>query len=360
FGIALEEKLKDKGSTTGSILLALLQTLPRQRQTYKSPLAELCLAAKDHYPGISSSALLQGGNLNQLRASLDAQAISTADLAQIEAEKTQKEEETREGDHEEKETTEETAEPKAEVESSAEQKEPEAGDEELEGQAKDINSILAPKEDAKKPEEKKDGKEGKTKRRDSPDTQIADDDALINIQEALGELIYLADLTDHDLEDKMAYLASEECINGKEYSFSSRRVNTRDLKESFIKGMLHVHRGMRPRRRGIPMHYSDLSLEAQEEIDIQVVIDFEEALATNDIRGKTKPSGWRMEKLVLECFVGSIKSEMQMYLHDIQANWKPGLKYIDPGGDSDTDYISDCSDSRGTIRSSRRRRAQMN
>ena len=76
----------------------------------------------------------------------------------------------------------------------------------------DVNSSLAPKEDAKKPEERKDNKEGETKRRGSPDTEIADDDALINIQEALGELIYLADLTDHDLEDKMAYLASEECI----------------------------------------------------------------------------------------------------------------------------------------------------
>lgn len=59
FRIAVEEKLQDTSSATGPILLALLQTLPRQRQTYESPLAELCLADKDHYPGISSSALLQ-------------------------------------------------------------------------------------------------------------------------------------------------------------------------------------------------------------------------------------------------------------------------------------------------------------
>ncbi|RKK33671.1 hypothetical protein BFJ67_g14143 [Fusarium oxysporum f. sp. cepae] len=76
----------------------------------------------------------------------------------------------------------------------------------------DVNSSLAPKEDAKKPEERKDDKEGETKRRGIQDTQIADDDALINIQEVLGDLTCLADLTDHGLEDKLANLASEECI----------------------------------------------------------------------------------------------------------------------------------------------------
>jgi hypothetical protein len=57
-----------------------------------------------------------------------------------------------------------------------------------------------------------------------------------------------------------------------------------------------------PQRWGIPIHYSDLSLETQEEIDSQVVIDFEEAFATNDVGGRTKPSGRTIEKLVLECF----------------------------------------------------------
>jgi hypothetical protein len=31
---------------------------------------------------------------------------------------------------------------------------------------------------------------------------------------------------------------------------------------------------------------------------------------------------------------------MQLYLHDVQRMWKPELKDIDPGGDSDTNYSS--------------------
>ncbi|KAI7761763.1 hypothetical protein LZL87_004070 [Fusarium oxysporum] len=381
--------------------------------------------------------------------------------AQIEAEKTQKEEDTKKGDDEEKEITEDVVEAKMEVGSSADQKEPEAADKKLEGEAKDkdpqstvddiSNNTPEEKEDTEKAEDENDDEKGETKqRRGSMDTEIADDDALINTQEALDDLNCLVDFIDHDLEDKLAYLASEECtkvvwsdiwhlfkpgdfvvskdekqayrviqvkyathsmkpptgrnlwmseakaklddspitiqcvfldFDGErigpvtqtidihryegERSIRSlsvvplRRAKTRNLKEALIKRGSMFIEACDPQRRGIPMHYSGLSLETQEEIDSQVVIDFEEAFATNDVGGKTKPSGWTIEKLVLECFAGSIKDEMQLYLHDVQTNWKPELKDIDPGGDSDTDYTSDSSDSRGGIRS-RRRRAQMN
>ncbi|KAF4445216.1 TOB3 (member of AAA-ATPase family) [Fusarium acutatum] len=137
-----------------------------------------------------------------------------------------------------------------------------------------------------------------------------------------------------------------------------QRAKTRGLKETLIKRGSMFIETCDPQRRGIPMHYSGLSLETQEEIDSQVVIDFEEACASNDVGGKTKPSGWTMEKLVLECFAGSIKDDMQLYLHDVQTNWKPELKDVDPGGDSDTDYTSDSSDDRSVRR--RRRLARTN
>ncbi|RKL30430.1 hypothetical protein BFJ72_g11543 [Fusarium proliferatum] len=295
-----------------------------------------------------------------------------------------------------------------------------------------------------------DTKENITKgKQGSQDANIADDESLINTQEALDDLNCLVDFIDHDLEDKLAYIASEECtkvvwsdlwhlfkpgdfvvskdekqayrviqvkyathsmkpptgrnlwmaeakaklddspitiqcvfldFDGErigpvtqtvdihryegERSIRSlavvplRRAKTRNLKEALIKRGSMFIEACDPQRRGIPMHYSGLSLETQEEIDSQVVIDFEEAFATNDVGGKTKPSGWTIEKLVLECFAGSIKDEMQLYLHDVQTNWKPELKDVDPGGDSDnTDYTSDSSDDRSRRR---RRRARMN
>jgi hypothetical protein len=381
--------------------------------------------------------------------------------AQIEAEKTQKEEGDKADKSEEEASTDEAPGPKDDGERLVNKKEsggdgdrPQDEEAQSGGPSRDLvdfcNSI-EPKEHTKKTEDKADTKEDETKeRRGSQDTQIADDDALINTQEALDDLNCLVDFINHDLEDKLAYLASEECTKvvwsdiwhifkpgdfvvskdekqayrviqvkyathsmkpptGRNLwmseakakledspitiqcvflDFDGERIGpvtqtidihryegersirslsvvplrwtkTRNLKETLIKRGSMFIEACDPQRRGIPMHYSGLSLETQEEIDSQVVIDFEEAFATNDVGGKTKPSGWTIEKLVLECFAGSIKDEMQLYLHDVQTNWKPELKDIDPGGDSDTDYTSDSSDSRGAIRS-RRRRAQMN
>ncbi|KAF5706994.1 TOB3 (member of AAA-ATPase family) [Fusarium mundagurra] len=391
--------------------------------------------------------------------------------AQIEAEKTQKEEdeaqreeEPKKSDNKDEEATEDVVEAKMELDLSVGQKEPETGDKKLEGEAEDkdtqstvdavSNNTPDEKEDADKANNKSDDESEINDRRDrrrrrrsmeSMDTEIAD--AFINTQEALDDLNRLVEFIDHDLEDKLAYLACDECtkvvwsdiwhlfkpgdfvvskdekqayrviqvkyathsmkpptgrslwmleakaklddspitiqcvfldFDGErigpvtqtidihryegERSIRSlpvvplRRAKTRNLKETLIKRGSMFIEACDPQRRGIPMHYSGLSLETQEEIDSQVVIDFEEAFAANDVGGKTKPSGWTIEKLVLECFANQIKDEMQVYLHDVQTKWKPELKDIDPGGDSDTDYSSDSSDDRGA----RRRRAQMN
>lgn len=377
--------------------------------------------------------------------------------AQIEAEKTQNEEAEKADTAGEKTTTDGTPGSSAAEEPSASEKE--LGDD-GDGSQKEESASKGPDPElvdyidgglrSIMTKDKTDAKEDETKqRRDSQDAKIADDDSLTNTQEALDDLNCLVDFIDHDLEDKLAYIASEECtkvvwsdlwhlfkpgdfvvskdekqayrviqvkyathsmkpptgrnlwmaeakaklddspitiqcvfldFDGErigpvtqtvdihryegERSIRSlavvpiRRAKTRNLKEALIKrGSMFVE-ACDPQRRGIPMHYSGLSLETQEEIDSQVVIDFEEAFATNDVGGKTKPSGWTIEKLVLECFAGSIKDEMQLYLHDVQTNWKPELKDVDPGGDSDnTDYTSDSSDDRSRRR---RRRARMN
>ncbi|KAF5621674.1 AAA family ATPase [Fusarium sp. NRRL 25303] len=380
--------------------------------------------------------------------------------AQIEAERTQNEEEDKADTAEEKTTTDETPGPSAAEELSANEKEmeddgdkPQKEESANKGPDPDLVDFFERIENDQIPnktEDKTDAKEDETKeRRGSQDAKIADDDSLINTQEALDDLNCLVDFIDHDLEDKLSYVASEECtkvvwsdlwhlfkpgdfvvskdekqayrviqvkyathsmkpptgrnlwmaeakaklddspitiqcvfldFDGErigpvtqtidihryegERSIRSlsvvplRRAKTRNLKEALIKRGSMFIEACDPQRRGIPMHYSGLSLETQEEIDSQVVIDFEEAFATNDVGGKTKPSGWTIEKLVLECFAGSIKDEMQLYLHDVQTNWKPELKDVDPGGDSDnTDYTSDSSDDRSRRR---RRRARMN
>ncbi|KAF5658408.1 TOB3 (member of AAA-ATPase family) [Fusarium circinatum] len=412
------------------------------------------------------------GEIRKWRDDLEKNVIKT----QIEAEKTQeeeaqKEDESKKSDDKEEETMEDFVEAKVGVNSSTDQKEPGVAGKELEGEPKDKDpqstvddvSNNAPEEkgDNEKGEDKNEGEESERDERpprrprgsrrsrrgsiESMDTEVAD--AFINTQEALDDLNCLVEFVDHDLEDKLAYIASDDCtkvlwsdiwhlfkpgdfvvskdekqayrVIQVKYSTHSmkpptgrnlwmseakakledspitiqcvfldfdgerigpvtqtidihryegersirslpvvplRRAKTRSLKEILIKrGSLFIE-ACDPQRRGIPMHYSGLSLETQEEIDSQVVIDFEEAFATNDVGGKTKPSGWTIEKLVLECFAGSIKDEMQLYLHDVQTNWKPELKDIDPGGDSDTDYTSDSSDDRA----GRRRRGQTN
>lgn len=381
--------------------------------------------------------------------------------AQIEAEKTQNEEEDKADTAEEKTTTDETPGPSAAEEASANEKEmeddgdkPQKEESANKGPDPDLVDFFESIEKGQIPNKKEEETDTKEDKRtdsgsSSQGVEIDDEESLINTQEALNDLNCLVDFIDHDLEDKLAYLANEECtkviwsdiwhlfkpgdfvvskdekqayrviqvkyathsmkpptgrnlwmaeakaklddspitiqcvfldFDGErigpvtqtidihryegERSIRSlsvvpiRRAKNRNLKEALIKRGSMFIEACDPQRRGIPMHYSGLSLEAQEEIDSQVVIDFEEAFASNDVGGKTKPSGWTIEKLVLECFAGSIKDEMQLYLHDVQTNWKPEFKDINLGSDYDTasSYDSEGSDRERT----RGRRAQMN
>ncbi|KAJ4248772.1 hypothetical protein NW762_012610 [Fusarium torreyae] len=108
-------------------------------------------------------------------------------------------------------------------------------------------------------------------------------------------------------------------------------------------------------RRGTPMHYSGLELETQEEIDSQVVIDFEEAIAANDEGGKRKANGFTLEKLVLESFARMLKEEGRLELSDVAMGWKPTLRNLADDDDEsadDSDAVS--TDSEGSRRRSRR------
>ncbi|KAF5591404.1 TOB3 (member of AAA-ATPase family) [Fusarium pseudoanthophilum] len=350
---------------------------------------------------------------------------------------------------------------KADVESFADQKKLEAVATRLDGEDKDnspqrtaeniFNTTSWTKDNMKETEERLITEDDliTVRRRASLDTQTADDDALLRTQEELDHLNCLVDFIDHDLEDKLAFLASKECTKvawsdiwhlikpgdfvvskdekqayrviqvnyathimkpptGRSLWMSEARArlddspitiqcahldfdgehigpvtqtidihryegqrsirslpvvplqwaSSRNLKDTLIKRGSMFIEVCDPQRRGIPMHYSGLSLETQEEIDSQVVIDFEEAFAANDVGGKTKPSGWTVEKLVLERFASEIKDDIQLYLQDVQRNWKPKLKDIGPGGDSDAGQQYDSSDSIEVARRRRRRQQQ--
>ncbi|KAM0552669.1 hypothetical protein ACHAPJ_007766 [Fusarium lateritium] len=98
-------------------------------------------------------------------------------------------------------------------------------------------------------------------------------------------------------------------------------------------------------RRGTPMHYSGLELETQEEIDSQVVIDFEGAIAANDMGGKRKTNGFTVEKLVLESFAHMLKEEGRLELNDVAMSWKPILRNL---ADDEDDEFADDSDAGST------------
>ncbi|KAF5644913.1 TOB3 (member of AAA-ATPase family) [Fusarium sp. NRRL 52700] len=300
-----------------------------------------------------------------------------------------------------------------------------------------VDNRLEDKDEMEEAEEKRNTDYGSINwRPGSLDTQTADADALLRTQEAIDHLNCLIEFIDHDLEDKLAFLASKECTKvvwsdiwhlikpgdfvvskdekqayrviqvnyathmmklptGRSLWMSEARAkpddspitiqcvhldfdgdyigpvtqtidihryegersirtlpifpiqcaSRRNLKETLIKRGSMFIEVCDPQRRGIPMHYSGVSLETEEEIDSQVVIDFEEAFAANDVGGKTKPSGWTVEKLVLEGFASEIKDDIQLYLQDVQRNWKPKLKDIGSDDDFDASQEHDISDS---------------
>lgn len=95
--------------------------------------------------------------------------------------------------------------------------------------------------------------------------------------------------------------------------------------------------------RGVPMHYSGFTLDTQEEVDSQVVIDFEEAFAANDgggAKANAKSVSWTPEKLIIEAFAGYLQEEGR--LTSVLLKWKPVIGNINPGDeDEDSDTGSD-------------------
>ncbi|UKZ48175.1 hypothetical protein TrVGV298_002411 [Trichoderma virens] len=128
--------------------------------------------------------------------------------------------------------------------------------------------------------------------------------------------------------------------------------NANKLQETLIKRGSTFIEACGTGRHGIPMHYSGLTLDTKEEVDSQVVLDFEEAFAVHDgNKRNTKRSGMTTEQLILEILAQEMKDDIKkkgqdlIVLHDSE-NWKPIIKDIDIQNDEvDDGNASDYSDS---------------
>ncbi|KAH7179015.1 uncharacterized protein B0J16DRAFT_386838 [Fusarium flagelliforme] len=91
------------------------------------------------------------------------------------------------------------------------------------------------------------------------------------------------------------------------------------------------------------MHYSGLEVETQVEINNQVVIDFEEVIATNDVGGNRRTKGLTLERFIVENFSHMLnnKKKRRLFVTDMAASWKLALKHID---DDENDGSADGSD----------------
>ncbi len=86
--------------------------------------------------------------------------------------------------------------------------------------------------------------------------------------------------------------------------------------------------------RGVPRHYSGFTLETREEVDSQVVIDFEEAFNFND--GGDKTAAAKKEDLVLQIFAKFLAEDVDYKdqfngiedYNTTKQKWKPVIKGI--------------------------------
>ncbi|KAK1238042.1 LOW QUALITY PROTEIN: hypothetical protein MKX08_002621 [Trichoderma sp. CBMAI-0020] len=137
--------------------------------------------------------------------------------------------------------------------------------------------------------------------------------------------------------------------------------NANKLQEALIKRGSTFIEACGTGRLGIPMHYSGLTLDTKEEVDSQVVLDFEEAFAgrQGNIRN-TKRTGLTTEQVFLEVmaqeYVAEVKKDGKV-LHVLQdldltaSSWKPVIEDIDvqedsvEDGDVADDYYKESGDS---------------
>ncbi|RYP59350.1 hypothetical protein DL769_008569 [Monosporascus sp. CRB-8-3] len=133
--------------------------------------------------------------------------------------------------------------------------------------------------------------------------------------------------------------------------------NANKLQETLIKRGSTFIEACGTGRHGIPMHYSGLTLDTKEEVDSQVVIDFEEAFAVHDGNSRNaKRTGLTSEQVILEILGQHVMEDIKekgkdlIVLQDLDAmalNWKPVIKDIDPQGDEvedgeDLNCIPEC------------------
>ncbi|KAI1172279.1 hypothetical protein F4777DRAFT_582133 [Nemania sp. FL0916] len=84
------------------------------------------------------------------------------------------------------------------------------------------------------------------------------------------------------------------------------RATKSDLEKALIKRGSTFIEACDVQRRGVPWHYSGITLETREEVDSQVVIDFEEAFAAENIRrdrdrySADRPMKWRPDIAIIE------------------------------------------------------------
>jgi len=103
-------------------------------------------------------------------------------------------------------------------------------------------------------------------------------------------------------------------------------------------------------RGGVPMHYSGLTLDTEEEVDSQVVIDFEEAFSANDGGGRNRARpGMTLEQGVLDLVAQSIIQDIDdSFLRQKakELKWKPVIGRIDAREQDDDEADSESDKSR--------------
>ncbi|KAK7418117.1 hypothetical protein QQX98_004092 [Neonectria punicea] len=142
--------------------------------------------------------------------------------------------------------------------------------------------------------------------------------------------------------------------------------NVNKLQETLIKRGSTFIEACGTGRHGIPMHYSGLTLDTKEEVDSQVVIDFEEAFAVHDGNNRNaKRPGVTTEQVILEILAQECKDKIRnegnglIVLQDLDSmalNWKPVIKDIDAQESKvDHGYVTDSDSDSDTFRSRARR-----
>lgn len=118
-----------------------------------------------------------------------------------------------------------------------------------------------------------------------------------------------------------------------------------ELKDKLVKRGASFIQACGTGRGGVPMHYSGLTLDTDEEVDSQVVIDFEEAFSANDGGGRNRARpGMTLEQGVLDLVAQSIIQDIDdSFLREKakELKWKPVIGRIDAREQDDDEPDND-------------------